>query len=344
MSMKSQFKSYDLNRLLTSFNKRFGREIQQGCQQRWVDLNAPASNGRLRTYDFEDGVQLFLLDGALPEDWGIVTSSKDESPFLLYFNVRGRVVFTYDGLAEPLAIEPMTTLMVSHPPEQTQTILFKGEEHTTFAWLKLDRHLYINHIGCLPDAVKTEVANIFDGITTVKAFHNSTFGLKGAQMLQQVLLDEQEGLIHATFAESKAIELFSLQLRRWEEEIVKPPTKSKIMHTDDMEKIIMARNLLLTDLKNAPTIEQLSKKSGVNRQKLKQGFKRMFGITINDYVRNERLRMAQRLLISGNYNVKDVSTMIGYENPSYFARRYKEKYGLYPHEYMRSAQAIGEEE
>jgi AraC family transcriptional regulator, transcriptional activator of the genes for pyochelin and ferripyochelin receptors len=342
--MKSQFKSYGLNRLLTSFAKRFEKEVHQNCQLRWVNLNEDPSKGRLSVYDFEDGVEMFLLDGVLPEAWEIVNTSPDESPFLLFFNVRGEVQFSYGTLAEPLLLEPMKTLMVSHPPLQAQSIIFKGEEHATFAWLKLERHLYINHIGCLPNAVKAEVANIFKGSTTVKEFNNSTFGLKGAQLLQQVIQDKKEGLIHATFAESKAIELFSLQLRRWEEEIVTTPSRSKLLRTADMEKIIMARNMLMTDLKNAPTIDMLSKKSGVNRQKLKQGFKRMFGTTINEYVRNERLRMAKRLLSSENSNIKDVATSVGYENPSYFARRFKEKYGLYPNEYTRTAQAINEEE
>ncbi len=342
--MKSQFKSYDLNRLLASFAKQHEKKIQLSCQQQWVDLKDNPTKGKLSVYDFEDGVQMFLLDGVLPKAWEIVTNSPEESPFLLFFSVRGRVAFSYNGLAEPLAIEPMDTLLVSHPHVHSQTILFKGEEHTTFAWLKLDRHLYIHHIDCLPEVVKKEAINFFAGLTTVKEFKNSGFGLKGAQMLQQVLQDKQEGLIHATFAESKAIELFSLQLRRWEEETVKVPAKSKMLRTDDMEKIIMARNLLLSDLKNAPTIEMLSKKSGVNRQKLKQGFKRMFGATINDYVRNERLRMARRLLTSGNFSIKDVASNVGYENSSYFARRYKEKYGLYPNEFLRTARDISEEE
>lgn len=338
--MKSQFNGYDLKRLLTSAAKRFGHKIQQDCQKRWIDLFA----GQLCCYDFEDGVQMLLLNGALPEDWEIEIASQAESPFLLYFNIRGSTVFSYKGLEQPLAMEPMKVLMASLAPAQLQSIVFKGEENITFVWLKLERRLYINHINCLPEPVREEVANIFNGKTTVKEFYNSAFGLKGAALVQHVLDDKKEGLVHSTFAESKAIELFSLQLRRWEEEIVQTPTKSKMLRTEDMESIIMARNLLISNLREVPTIEALSKKSGVNRQKLKQGFKKMFGTTINDYVRNERMRMARQLFDNGTPIVKEVAASVGYENPSYFARRYKEKYGLYPNEYLRTAQAINEEE
>ncbi|MBK9018176.1 MAG: helix-turn-helix transcriptional regulator [Saprospiraceae bacterium] len=287
---------------------------------------------------------MLVLDGILPESWEIATESSAESPFLLYFCVRGGTEFSYGGLEEPIVMQPMKTIMAAYPAAQRQRLSFNGGVNTTFVWLKLERHLYINHIGCLPDAVKAEVVNIFSGNTAIKTFLNSEYGLKGAALVQQVMDDKKDGLIHCTFAESKAIELFSLQLRRWEAEIVKTPTKSAMLRPDDLEKIIMARNLLVADLKNAPTIEVLSRKSGVNRQKLKQGFKKMFGITINGYVRNERLRLARQLFAAGNPIVKDVAASVGYENPSYFARRYKEKYGLYPNEYLRSVSAIGEEE
>lgn len=343
--MRSSYKSYDVVKFLKSASRRFVTEIHQDCQRRWINLGSDPGKGQICAYDFEDGVQMFILDGVLSENWEISNTSASESPFLLFFNVRGTVNFQYQESPQPLAMDPMKTIMVSHPGAISQSLDFKKGEHLTFVWVSLERHLYINHINCLPDVVKKEVTAIFNGKTAIKEFNNSAFGLKGAALVQQILDDKKEGLIHATFAESKALELFSLQLRRWEEEIMQSPTKTKMLRTEDVEKIVLARNLLVADLRNAPTIESLSKKSGVNRQKLKQAFKKIFGTTINDYLRNERLRMAQQLLTSGSEPIiKNVAAAVGYENPSYFARRYKEKYGLYPNEYLRTTQAMSEEE
>lgn len=343
--MNSHFKHYDINRLLASVAKRLGKEVHSSCQKQWIYLGSDPTQGKLCAYDFEDGVKLFLLDGALPEDWEIVTKSQQESPFLLYSSLRGAVTFNYVGLEMPVELSPLKTLMAAHPPAKAQTVTIKKAINTTFAWLQLERSLYIHHIDCLPSAVRNDVAGIFSGNTAIKIFSNDDYALKCASLVQQILDDQKDGLIHATLVESKAIELFSLQLRRWEEEIVKTPaTKSGQLRTADVENIIMARNLLVNNLKDAPTIEALSRKSGVNRQKLKQGFKKMFGTTINEYLRNERMRLAKQLLLAENPIVKEVATAVGYENQSYFARRFREKYGLYPNEYIRTIQAAGEEE
>lgn len=327
--------------MLASYAKKSGLELLNDCQKHWVELDG---QGRLSAYNFDNGVQMLLLDGSLSEDWEMETKNGVESPFLLYFCVRGRVAIDYDGMEAPSNIQPMTTLMAAHPPLQRQCISFKQGVKTTFVWISLERELYINHIKCLPEAVQEAVSKIFIGKTVIKPFADNEFGLKGAAILQQVLADQHSGLIHTTLAESKAIELFSLQLRRWESEIVSKPARKDVLRTEDYEKIVNARNMLMADVRNAPTIEVLSRKSGVNRQKLKQGFKQVFGATINDYLRNERLRIAHQMLSSGAASVKEVASGVGYDNPSYFARRFKEKYGVYPNEFVRTMQLHVKEE
>lgn len=113
--MKSNLKSYDLNRVLSSVAKRFDREIHHDCQKRRISLQEEPAQGTLCAYDFEDGVQMLVLDGILPESWEIAMESSAESPFLLYFCVRGGAEFSYGGLEEPIVMQPMKTIMAAHP-------------------------------------------------------------------------------------------------------------------------------------------------------------------------------------------------------------------------------------
>lgn len=103
----------------------------------------------------------------------------------------------------------------------------------------------------------------------------------------------------------------------------------------DLEKIQRARNILVRDLKNPPTIEELAMKAGINRQKLKKGFKLIYEATINKYLRNERLEQASLLLLTDK-TVKEAAEQVGYMNKSYFAKIFKEKYGVLPREYVKS--------
>ncbi len=51
----------------------------------------------------------------------------------------------------------------------------------------------------------------------------------------------------------------------------------------DRQNLFHAREMLIKDIKNPPTIAELSNRAGINQFKLKKGFKIEFETTIFDY-------------------------------------------------------------
>lgn len=65
-------------------------------------------------------------------------------------------------------------------------------------------------------------------------------------------------------------------------------------------------------------------------------FKTYVGKTLIEYITELRISYAARLLSSTDLNVITVSTKVGYDNQSFFARKFKEKYHVSPVEYRNS--------
>jgi AraC-like DNA-binding protein len=104
------------------------------------------------------------------------------------------------------------------------------------------------------------------------------------------------------------------------------------MRKDDLEKILLAREILLSMLDRPPSLKELSKKAGINEFKLKNGFKELFGTTVYRLLRDKRLERARALLEQDRLNVSEAACAVGYSNPSHFAAAFKEKYGVNPSE------------
>jgi two-component system response regulator YesN len=64
-------------------------------------------------------------------------------------------------------------------------------------------------------------------------------------------------------------------------------------------------------------------------------FKQVTGMTSTDYIALERIRVAKRLLTREDLLVKEVAYRVGFENPNYFSRRFKEMEGRTPSSYRR---------
>lgn len=66
-----------------------------------------------------------------------------------------------------------------------------------------------------------------------------------------------------------------------------------------------------------------------------RAFKQVTGMTCTDYTALERIRVAKRLLTRMDLLVKEVAYRVGFENPNYFSRRFKEMEGRTPTSYRR---------
>ena len=54
------------------------------------------------------------------------------------------------------------------------------------------------------------------------------------------------------------------------------------------------------------------------------------------YILSKRIYNATALLQNDHYNITEIATIVGYDNPLYFSRIFKKVKGLSPKEYRKS--------
>jgi len=80
-------------------------------------------------------------------------------------------------------------------------------------------------------------------------------------------------------------------------------------------------------------LESVAELVGLSPYYLSKVFKEHFGVNFVEFVTRLRMDEACRLLSSPDYNVKEVSGMVGYNDPNYFARVFKRWFGESPSRY-----------
>ena len=61
--------------------------------------------------------------------------------------------------------------------------------------------------------------------------------------------------------------------------------------------------------------------------------KSIMGVSPNIYIQNERLRIATKLLLEGEYTVSEISEKVGFSDSTYFYKCFKNKFGIAPSKY-----------
>ena len=80
------------------------------------------------------------------------------------------------------------------------------------------------------------------------------------------------------------------------------------------------------------SVEDLGAEIGLSRVQLYRKVKALTGCSVVDLLRKARLAKAKQLLETTDMNVQEVAFEVGFTTPSYFAKRFKEEYGIKPGE------------
>lgn len=77
-----------------------------------------------------------------------------------------------------------------------------------------------------------------------------------------------------------------------------------------------------------------SSELGVSRTMLFMKIKAWSNLTPLEFIQNIRMKKAARLLETRRYNISQICYKVGFKNPKYFSKKFKEKYGVSPLEYQ----------
>lgn len=106
---------------------------------------------------------------------------------------------------------------------------------------------------------------------------------------------------------------------------------------NSLNYILMSMNFIKANLHRKLSIDEIAAHIGISKYYFIRLFKKATGYTVTDHINILRCEQAKELLIDGNYSVKQVSVLCGFDNCSYFANIFKKHVGLTPSEYIKAS-------
>lgn len=118
------------------------------------------------------------------------------------------------------------------------------------------------------------------------------------------------------------------------------PTPSKIEITSLDEQLIdkavkyVEENISRSDL----TVEELAREMGMSRVHLYKKISTLTGKTPIEFIRLLRLKRATQYLAESQLTIAEIAYRLGFNNPKYFSKYFKEEFGILPSEYQEKSE------
>lgn len=97
-----------------------------------------------------------------------------------------------------------------------------------------------------------------------------------------------------------------------------------------------AKRYILEHIQETIYVEDIASVVFLNAQYLMRLFKKETGVSILEFITNERIGLAKELLLKTDFPVNKVADQVGYSNYSYFTKIFKRSTGLSPAAYRQN--------
>ena len=281
--------------------------------------------------EFQVGNQLTLIK-IIGKDNGknnIFYDKLDASYIQFHFCISGSITFNYNKGAYNLKLDEGKFLTLYNP-----------EKHLTIDAIAAKNSKVISVLIPIVEFHKLFSSSSSD----IPFFENKSLNQKHYSenlisnsiliVLNQIIKNDMDNSTRSLLYRAKIYELFSLIFKKTKEiDLDQCPF---LKNDENLKKIAKAKDVILKDIKNPPSLIELSKTIDLSLKNLKKGFKEIYGKPVYKYLFDFKMERAKQLLSNGNLNVNEVSYDLGYSSSSHFIAAFKKKYGITPRTYTNN--------
>lgn len=253
------------------------------------------------------------------------TPSKQSLQF--HFCMRGKLSFAYHQGQYTRVLEKEKSLVL-YNPQYPLPVNLTLSPHT--AWVSL--FIPIERMHSFFSKEAHFIAFLNKENRDKKYYNEDSVSPYLLTVLNQIITHEPKAIVARLYYRSKALELLSLYFNGPKDiDLDQCPF---LADEKNVMKIRQAKEILITNLTEPPTLQELANQVHLPLNSLKKGFKQVYGNTVFGFLLEYKLECSRQLLHEGRFNVNEVSLKMGYSAASHFITAFKKKYGTTPKRYL----------
>jgi len=190
--------------------------------------------------------------------------------------------------------------------------------------------LILNENFLIRNLKKSLIEKYFYNQQNIKLLKFSHTCIQSQFLINDILNCKLVGELATIYKQAKILELLSLELAKLEE------NKDDIFLSEyDKNAILKAKEILLQNLQNPPSIVALAKMVHLNEFKLKKGFKQVYKTSPYNLLLKYKMDIAKELILKKEYNINEIASIVGYKFASNFTNAFYKEFKIRPKDILK---------
>jgi len=118
------------------------------------------------------------------------------------------------------------------------------------------------------------------------------------------------------------------------------PGFGKSLSSKESNRVNFINNYIKNNIQSKLLLQELSQELSLSKEAFCRFFKKTFGKTLSNYVNEYKITIASKMLIETDLSVSEIGYKSGYNNLSFFYRRFNQYKSMSPKTYRRQYEAL----
>jgi len=268
--------------------------------------------------------------------------TKTEKKEIRSSNLEGMIIFVnlenqggYTSLIDDLTIQPKKqhTVMGLLNGHTEGLVYYPKNANMKYLSLLLKKEYLFQILS--HNNIPKPIYKFFDSKAIGQNYSHKKTNPKTQALAYEILHTPYKGNLDKLYIEAKTLELLHTEFNSLLTNNSYNDSHIKFSK-QDKEAIYYAKEILLNNISNPPSLKELSYLVKLNEFKLKSGFKKFFHQTPYSISIESRLQEAKKLLEKSEFNINEIASKVGYKYTQSFSAAYLKRFGIRPKELMKS--------
>ena len=289
------------------------------------------ATGSAGVFCIEDGLSYRIVDYRANSDCVFIREAADQFYLVIYF-------YQYSD-CEKLSVTINNEVVIESEEKNYSTLLMTNSLLSQKLTIAKGTYVRGLTIELSEDWLMEKIARphtVNYALFKEKDVFQSFLTPKAQKLLTEIFTKRADAAAPNLYTNNRVLRLLEAFLENILKNGISPNTLPASLK--DVQNILKVESILLENYNSEfPSIGNLAREALMSQTKLKNVFKKAFGMGMYEYYQKNRMHKAKQLLDTGKYSVSEVGVLLGYQNLSNFSNSFKKEF----HHLPKDCQKIG---
>jgi len=335
-----------IEKSINSANLFLGGSVTHDGEERILEFDNDFGTGTIKGIPLEGGLSFMQYDVCFNEDFKVTTNPNPLKPIYFMYCLKGNVhqrfqnsdFIVQEGKEDSQLAEFQTAILGGR--KSISELVFSANENVKLCIIRIANAADSSE-STMPTTLKQNMLELFSENEGRPIKYFGTYNLRIGEQLAQIEKINQKGIVKKLLIEGILNLTLAMEIQHLKKDLENEKNPTGSLSQYELKNIKEISRKIEKHPEIQYSIKSICLECGLSASKLQEGFKLLHNKTVSDFIRNERLNKAERLILTTDMNISEIVYTVGLSSRSYFSKIFKRRYKCSPKMYQDNKKALG---